>query len=106
MYLLEHGQDSHRVHGGDQAAKQEEIQQPDVQVPCRTGRAVKAGRGPPGLARRLPWAFRGFLQAAVLLAAGLEAVRMGTLSLLGLRLAGCGNLGRNRLPPSHGLPQP
>lgn len=46
VHLLEHGQDGHRVHGGDQAAKQEEVQQSDVQVPCETAApSARALRG-------------------------------------------------------------
>lgn len=33
VHLLEHGQHGHRVHSGNQAAEQQEVQQPDVQVP-------------------------------------------------------------------------
>lgn len=51
MHLLEHSQDGHRVHGGYQAPEQEEIQQPDLQVSCRTGRAVKESPSGPGWAR-------------------------------------------------------
>lgn len=32
VHLLEHGQHGHRVHSGNQAAEQQEVQQPDVQV--------------------------------------------------------------------------
>lgn len=39
MNLLKHRQDGHRVHGSDEAAEQEEIQQPDLQVSWETSRA-------------------------------------------------------------------
>lgn len=34
MDLLKHGNDSDRVDGGDETAKEEILQQTDVQVPC------------------------------------------------------------------------
>lgn len=38
--LLKHSQDGHWVHSGNQAAEQQEVQQPDFQVACETSRAV------------------------------------------------------------------
>ena len=40
MDLLKHGQDGHRVHSSNEAAKQEEVQQPNLQVAWKTSRAV------------------------------------------------------------------
>lgn len=113
MHLLEHGQDGHRVHGGDQAAEQEEIQQPNFQVSCKTGRAIKESPSGPRQKEDLgvrhtfpPWPSGGLPQAVVLLTAGLEAPQDRDSDALG---SGAGQLwepGSDYLPPSRGPPQP
>lgn len=45
--LLKHSQDGHRVHSSDEAAKEEEVQQPDLQVAWKTSRAVGQLQDPP-----------------------------------------------------------
>lgn len=45
MDLLKHGEDSYRVHGSDQTAEEEILQQTDVQVTCRTQGRTKSEDG-------------------------------------------------------------
>lgn len=88
MNFLKHGQDSHGVHRGYQATEQEEVQQPDVQVSWEERGVLGQVPLPPLATRTERGGTAGSRDQST--GAGPVTTRLGTLPIVGLRLASVG----------------